>query len=113
MRTARQDAELSLAETTYAIRSRLPEPLWISLDPIRRMEVGTTTEEKADPLLVCALAAVYGVQVSDLSPKVAEYLGIVDELLNVTASEGGRAQGKSPTKWEPMSADRASVPELV
>lgn len=87
MKQARVTKGLSTQEATFAIRSRLPEPLWISNDPIRRMENGRTVEEKADPLLVCALAAAYGVRVRELSPLVADALGMVDDLLHATSEQ--------------------------
>ena len=100
MKEAREQAGLSTMNAAYAIRSRLPEPLWISNEPIRRMENGKMAEEKADPILVCALAAVYGVEVRTLSPLIADALGLVDQLLHATGRDDVDEQGIRSTIWE-------------
>ena len=100
MKQAREAAGLSTMNAAFAIRSRLPEPLWISNDPIRRMESGKLDEAKADPLLVAALAAVYRVRVCDLSPVVAASLGLVDDLLHETGQETTDDQGIRSTIWD-------------
>ena len=81
LRRARKDRGLTLNETAILLRARLPKPLWVTLDPIRRMEIGTTTEEKADPVLVRALADIYGKPLAELSPLIAEELELVERLL--------------------------------
>lgn len=74
MRLTREAAGLSLSEATFQLRSVLPKALWCSLETVRRMENGRTTEDKADPVLVTALADIYGCKVRDLSPLVADEL---------------------------------------
>ncbi len=82
MRSQREAAGFSLSEATFELRSVLPKALWCSLETIRRMENGRTTEAKADPVLVTALADVYGCKVRDLSPSIAEGLEGLRDLLS-------------------------------
>ena len=94
MRTARETAGLSLTEAAYRIRPWLPEADWFGLDTIRRMEVGVTPEEKADPVSVAALARVYGTTTADLSPVAAAGLvKLRDLVLDPVPTEPNAASG--------------------
>lgn len=83
LRQARADAGLSYAETTYRIRAELPEPMWVSLETIRRVE---KRERDIDPVLVVALARVYGKSVSDLPEEVGGQVKQVRDLLIGTSA---------------------------
>lgn len=77
MRSARNEAGLSLVDATFELRSYLPKPLWCSIETIRRLESPKADENKADTLLIIALANVYGVGVARLlSPVAANELDI-------------------------------------
>lgn len=56
LREARAESGLALMEIAYRLRDELPRALWVSTDTIRRIE----TKSDPDPVLVAALARVYG-----------------------------------------------------
>lgn len=63
---ARTDAGLRLDDASYKVRELLG-PMGCSRETIRRYEIGKVPEEKWDPIIILALAEVYGVPVIDLS----------------------------------------------
>lgn len=71
-RTLRNRADLSTIEAAYVIRDHLPRSEWRSYQAIHRLEVGETSEENASPVLLAALARVYGVPLYVLSPLADE-----------------------------------------
>lgn len=91
-RALRKSAGLSLEDATFAIRAYLPEPLWVKSSTIRRLETGFTPETKASPTLLAALAAVYGVPITELSPTAADGLLMVQHLADRTAATSSYPQ---------------------
>lgn len=61
LREARDASGLALMEIAFRLRDELPRALWVSTDTIRRIE----TKVDPDPVLVAALARVYGVAPDD------------------------------------------------
>lgn len=80
LRQQRETAGYSLADVTYELRSRLPKAMWCSLETIRRMENGRS-ETKANPVVVMALADLYGCKVGDLSTVVGDETERLRDLL--------------------------------
>ena len=58
----------------------VPEPYQGSLQTINRLEIGFTPEEKANPVIVAALATTYGVPLSQLSEVAAKNMEMVRRL---------------------------------
>ena len=94
MRDARKATGLSLVEASFRVRVWLPEAEWVGYDVIRRIEAGVTPEEKADPVLLAALAKAYGTEVADLSEVGDKALSMVRELVSA-----GRGKGRSRSRW--------------
>lgn len=82
---ARDQAGMSYEQAAYQLRDELPRPMWVSLGTIRRMEM--KADEEQNPLVVLALARVYGVSESDLPPTVKAQIGQIRAL--VEAGAGG------------------------
>ena len=93
MREARKASGLSLVEAAYRVRVWLPEAEWVGYDVIRRLEAGTTPEEKVDPVLLAALARAYGTDVADLSEVGEKAVSMVRELVSA-----GRGKGRSRSR---------------
>lgn len=72
---------LSYEEVAFRIRRYLIEPQWVSSTTVRRTELGP--EEKADPVLLWAMAQVYGVATADLSPVAAEFISTLRVLCGI------------------------------
>lgn len=88
LRAAREACGVSLLEATIRLRDQLPEALWVSLETVRRLELGVTPESKADPMLLAALAAVYGRPLSEISAvKAAELEGLSDLIRRAARSD--------------------------
>lgn len=76
LRATRQAAGVSLANATFGLRTELPEPMWVSIDTVRRLE----TKAHPDPVLAVALARVYGVEPENWPEElrtVAHQLGVL------------------------------------
>lgn len=84
LRELREAAGLQLDDAAYQVRQMLPDAMGVSRETIRRYETGDTSEEKANLLVLVALAGVYGCKVSDFAPKKGEELGVVKDLLMQT-----------------------------
>ena len=80
MKQARDEAGLSLMDTVFELRGLLPRSMWISVPTLQRIE-SEKDETNVDAFLVCVLAGVYGVSVSDLSEEVADHLDSLRALL--------------------------------
>lgn len=68
---------MSLEDATFSLRQVLPKPYWVSLNTIRRMEM----RSEPDPVVVAALAKVYGVEACDLPEEISQQLESVRVLL--------------------------------
>ena len=81
MREARENAGLRLDEASVDARRILGAEWGPSRETIRRYESGMISEDRADPLVVTALAEIYGVSVAYLSPTVFEQTAEIEKLL--------------------------------
>lgn len=81
IRQRREDAHLTLIELMIEVRQRLPRSRWVTNETLRSYENGTKTEDKADPVVVAALADVFGCSIADLSPTIAESSVMIRDLL--------------------------------
>ena len=113
MRAAREGAGLSLNEAAVQIRPWLPKAQWFGLDTIRRMEVGVTPEDKADPVNVAALARVYGTTTPHLSPVAAEGLLKLRQLVLEPDPVDPDAASDVPVRGSGWNLDRAIVPAPI
>lgn len=85
---AREQSGLRLDDAASRARDTLGNGSGPSRETIRRLETGATTEDRADPLIVGALAQVYGVPVETLSPRLAEQLRKLRLFAVLSAPEG-------------------------
>ncbi len=81
LKAAREARKISLRALMVHVDSLLPLPLWVTDETLRRYETGFVTEEKADPIIVQAVARALGVSVEDLSPSIAIELNQLRALL--------------------------------
>lgn len=70
-----------LVDVVYDLRQVLPENMWISQSTLSRYELDPDAEKKMSPVLVTALAKVYGASVSELSELHAAAARTVRDLL--------------------------------
>lgn len=70
VKARRQAKRFSLETMARRASAELPASLELSKDKVDRLERGRTAEEKADPLLIAALAAAGGTNVRELSELV-------------------------------------------
>lgn len=80
----RRRQRLPIDQAAALAQEVLPLSLSMSRELLRRIEAGLITEAKVNPVHVAALAKVYGVRVSDISPSIADDLGVVDLLIDST-----------------------------
>lgn len=92
LRELRNEREWSIARLKIELTRRLPEPLWVSDETLRRYEIDWYPIEKADPVLLTALADIYGVE-----------LGVID--LTRTATEGARQVGALLARCAPWESN--------
>lgn len=97
LKQARVDAGYSQDEATFRSRQYLPESLWFSTGTLQRFENGTTPEQKANPVVLRALAKLYGVPLRQVSVLADESLSEVRTLLD------------SSSPWIPALADHPSL----
>lgn len=81
IRQHREAADLSLRDLHVELQSRLPRSRWVSYEKLRRYENGMMPETRADPLLVIALADVFGCKVAELSPIADQAVQVMRDLL--------------------------------
>lgn len=84
LRIIRSRQRRELRDVAREAQALLPPSLSMSRETLRRLEVGIISEDKANPVHIAALAQVYGVRISDISPPAAEALGTVDLLIRST-----------------------------
>lgn len=80
LREARQNAGMPLDVASVYVRELLGSDWGLSRETLRRYEDGTTTEDRADPLVVAALADLYGVPLEWLSASVADRMEHIHSL---------------------------------
>lgn len=78
LREARADSGLALMEIAFRLRDELPRALWVSTDTIRRIE----TKSDPDPVLVAALARVYGIAPDDWPTELRDEIEKVARVLD-------------------------------
>ena len=79
LRTARERVGLSLYEVGYRLRQALPASYHITQSTLARLETGGSARQ--DPVLLAALADVYGVSLAELAPGLFDELVMVGELV--------------------------------
>lgn len=106
----RERSGLSLRHLTIEVCKRLPRPLWVSYGTIANYENGSITEDKADPLVLDAMAGAFHVPVGELSAFVEGDLILVDQLRESSkAGHKGTVPGdRVRTQWSPSSSLRAA-----
>lgn len=82
MLEARNRAGMRLDEASVEARRVLGAEWGPSRETIRRYETGKITEDRADAMIVTALAEVYGVSVGELSRAIADRALYVSKMLN-------------------------------
>lgn len=73
LRRARAEAGYTLDDVLVEMRTRLPKPMLASKGTLQRIETAVP-EDKADIHLVEFLCTLYGVDVADVSPLIAQAL---------------------------------------
>jgi transcriptional regulator with XRE-family HTH domain len=81
LQIARQRSGLRLDEASVEARRALGASYGPSRETIRRYEIGMVSEENADPVIVAALAEIYGVSVGHLSWVVAQQVQNLQSLV--------------------------------
>jgi hypothetical protein len=92
MRTRREAAKFRLDEASVGARSILGGDFGPSRETIRRYEAGLTPEDRADPIIVMALAELYGVSLDELSPHLAEQ--VTGSISKLVARQVRRMKGR-------------------
>lgn len=100
MRDARMAAGLRLDEASVDARRVLGTDWGPSRETIRRYESGLISEDRADPLVVTALAEIYGVSVGQLSWKVAQQTDFILNLVRKHRRREGFEALKEETEKE-------------
>lgn len=108
MTEAREATGLSLNEVAYRIRAHLPSPDWVGPDVIGRIENGSKPETSVRPLLMAALAKVYGRTVEELSPTAGDGLDVVVNLLSVRSDVPESASARNSRMLPPLGLAVAS-----
>lgn len=98
---ARCHQGLRLDDAAYLARQLLPVTLAISRETIRRYEIGLVPEASANPIYVAALAVVYKVTVTELSPVAAADMDRLFRrvLVKLKPILGRRTRGSTLTEW--------------
>ena len=82
LRGRRNELQMRLDDAAYLVRQRLPQPMGLSRETLARLERGQVPEDRADPVVIAALADVYGCPVAELSPLAATHLSSLRQLLD-------------------------------
>lgn len=77
LRTAREDADLSLMEACFRLWAEMPRVFHASTEKIRRYEQGKVPFEDLDVFHLAALAYIYEQPLADIAP--GEVLKILEE----------------------------------
>lgn len=102
MQKARLSSGLRLDEASVEARRILGATYGPSRETIRRYEVGLITEERADPLVVTALAEIYGVNVGELSWPLAQQAKSIHKLMGRHLRREGYEALKDEPEEEPI-----------
>lgn len=78
LQQARHNAGLSLDDVLFAVRTGLPQPMWISRAKIARWE---KTAHVDDPFMVAFLADLYEVDLQEEFPETCEALAAISDML--------------------------------
>lgn len=81
MQEARNKCGLRLDEASVEARRILGASYGPSRETIRRYEAGLISEDNADPLIVTALAEIYGVSVGQLSWHIAQQTRAISKMM--------------------------------
>jgi hypothetical protein len=73
---------MSLNVLALAAQPHLPRNKTVSGEVVRRYELGVVAEDKADVLVVLALAAALGCRIEELSPVLAAEQPVIERLLS-------------------------------
>lgn len=82
LRSRRNACQMRLDDAAYLVRQRLPQPMGLSRETLARLERGQVPEDRADPVVIAALADVYCCPVAELSPVAAVHLDSLRRLLD-------------------------------
>lgn len=120
---ARHKAGIPLDVASVRVRDMIGSSFGPSRETIRRYEDGTTTEERADAVVIAALAALYNVPLRQLSPRCYDSMENVRLLAEkVTGGRAGvtkptrrdrpgTARGKPNTRWSSPQTPVRSTPK--
>lgn len=103
MREARERSGLRLDEASVDARRVLGAEWGPSRETIRRYENGMISEERADPLVVVALAEIYGVSVGQLSWVIANQVDTISRMMRKHLRREGFEALKDEAEKEEVS----------
>lgn len=89
LRSRRNEREMRLDDAAYLVRQRLPRATGLSRETLARLERGQVPEDRADPVVIAALADVYECPVGELSPVAVVHLDSLRQLLERLRPEPG------------------------
>lgn len=98
LKELREQAGLTQQDVHVASRA-LPRVMWISTAKLSRIENGT--DDNADPHTIEFLCALYGTDVSDVSPQVAEDLRTYRRALKVVSPVRSRCDSLGARRPNP------------
>ncbi len=107
MQEARQRAGMRLDEASVEARRVIGGEYGPSRETIRRYEAGLISEDRADPLIVIALAEVYGVSVGQLSWVIARQSQTISKVLSRHLRREGITELKEETEAEEAEVEAA------
>ena len=92
----RAKAKIPLVDLAYMMRDVLPEPMWVSFETLRRMEVGALN--KTDPVLIAAWAKICKGRASDLGDGLVSDLA---KLREFTAASSRKPRSRTVDSPKP------------
>ena len=111
MLEARTRSGLRLDEASVMARDILGASYGPSRETIRRYETGMISEERADPLVVIALAEIYGVSVGQISWIVAQQSKAISRVFSRHLRRDGLdALAEEGQAIEEEKAERSNAP---
>lgn len=99
IRAHRKAQQRSLFDFTLAVREYLPPVSRVTDETIRRYEKDMIDEDRADPILIAAIAAALDLEVSEISPSAAASIPALRSLLE-----------HFKTSFQPKPPARRAVP---
>jgi len=108
MQEARQRAGMRLDEASVEARRVLGSEMGPSRETIRRYEAGLISEDRADPLIVTALAEIYGVSVGQLSWVIARQSQAISKLISRHLRRDGFDELKDETEAAEAKEDKGT-----